>query len=499
MKPRLLTSMLVASLVVVSDAYAQVNATYVHWDGNGLTSQGDGRVGLKVAARDYVQSFNAVIPSIVKEDPNPHPNPNPYLARRQVTSCNSCHVAVPKLNTYGRYVKNTGFELPELDLTEHQEFGLKKFSRFVPFAVRGIIDGANGNPSDSVFGGNLDVRALQILGGGALFNNRVSWWLHTHVVEDNEFVNPFTNTPHELWAQYNLPFGGDATRVSVRGGMAELPLWFAPSKTKLSEIPYGIYDAAVGENTFTLSRPQFGVMLNGAGLDEVGNDLTYSWSLAAVNGQGDFKSAQFTQVFGRVTKTFPTMSVGAFGFVGSQDMVAQPAEEADGHDHGAEEHAEALPSFTDRLVRVGVDVEANVGSLNIMALGLYGRNSNPEPVADAAARSYYGGFIGADFAVAERLVVSARYDGVRFRGPHDLHEEEAAHHEEAAHEEAGHAEEPGHGGAGHLHGELVTSNLDALVFGANYMLTWQLRLTTEYRRAFKGLDNKWIAGLQFAF
>lgn len=61
---------------------------------------------------------------------------------------------------------------------------------------------------------------------------------------------------------------------------------------------------------------------------------------------------------------------------------------------------------------------------------------------------------------------------------------------------------PAHGvdlAAGHLHGEIVRSNTDALVFGLNYLLGWQVRLTTEYRKAFNGLEDKLIAGLQLAF
>ena len=49
------------------------------------------------------------------------------------------------------------------------------------------------------------------------------------------------------------------------------------------------------------------------------------------------------------------------------------------------------------------------------------------------------------------------------------------------------------------HGEIVRSNTDALVFGLNYLLAWQIRLTTEYRKAFNGLEDKLIVGLQFAF
>ena len=87
---------------------------------------------------------------------------------------------------------------------------------------------------------------------------------------------------------------------------------------------------------------------------------------------------------------------------------------------------------------------------------------------------------------------------MRFRDhelPHDDNAEEEVHEEAApAHGddlEAG----PAHG----AHGEIVRSNTDALVFGLNYLLTWQVRLTAEYRKAFNGLEDKLIAGLQFAF
>lgn len=146
----------------------------------------------------------------------------------------------------------------------------------------------------------------------------------------------------------------------------------------------------------------------------------------------------------------------------------------------------------DRLWRVGIDVDAYVGPVNVIAMWLYGRNSNPGAAEVAEAQSYYGGFFGADLSVFERLVLSARYDGVRFRGGE-------VHHEEGAEGVPPDPEPAHHEAEAHLHGELVRSNTDALVFGANYMLTWQIRVTTEFREAFGGVEDRWIAGFQFAF
>ena len=432
-----------------------------------------------------------------------------YFARRLVTGCNTCHVAMPKLNTYGRLVKNMGYQLPELDLSQLHEPALKKVTRYIPLSFRGVLDLANGDPND--LNAQVDVRALQMLSGGTAWGNRLSWWAHTHIVEENEFVNPFTNTPHELWAQYNLSFGAEQNRLSFRGGMSELPLWFAPSKTKLSEIPYAIYDAAVGESVFTLSTPQYGLLVQGARLDDLGNDLDFSYAVAAVTGEQSFDSQRFTHMFSRFTKTISGANFGLFGYAGSQDFQVHQEEHAEeehaAEEHAAEEHAEEAHedqgeeehgslSVRDRLYRVGFDIDANIGRLNVFGLGLYGRNSNPGPDQSLGSRSYYGGFVGADFSVTERLILSTRFDAVRFRDneqPHDEHAE-PEHQEEAA---PAHDDdlEAGHGG----HGEIVRSNTDALVFGLNYLLAWQVRLTTEYRKAFNGLEDKLIVGLQFAF
>ena len=431
-----------------------------------------------------------------------------YFARRLVTGCNTCHVAFPKLNTYGRLVKNMGYELPELDLNELHEPALKKVTRYIPLAFRGVLDLANGDPND--LNAQLDVRALQMLSGGTAWGNRLSWWAHTHIVEEDEFVNPFTNTPHELWAQYNMSFEAERNRLSLRGGMSELPLWFAPSKTKLSEIPYAIYDAAVGESSFTMSTPQYGFLVQGARLDDLGNDLDFSYALTAVTGEQSFDSQRFTHVFSRFTKTISGANFGLFGYAGSQDFQVHQDEHAE-EEHAEEEHAEeehveethdelgaeepTSLSVHDRLYRVGFDIDADIGRLNVFGLGLYGRNSNPGPDQSLGSRSYYGGFVGANVSATERLILSARFDAVRFRDNEQPHDE---HAEQEPIEEA----VPAHGddlAAGHFHGEIVRSNTDALVFGLNYLLTWRIRLTTEYRKAFNGLEDKLIAGLQFAF
>ena len=135
----------------------------------------------------YLSSMKNAAPVPIEDE-----QPIGYFARRLVTGCNTCHVAFPKLNTYGRLVKNMGYELPELDLNELHEPALKKVTRYIPLAFRGVLDLTNGDPND--LNGQFNVRALQMLSraGGTAWGNRLSWWAHTHIVEENEFVNPWT-------------------------------------------------------------------------------------------------------------------------------------------------------------------------------------------------------------------------------------------------------------------------------------------------------------------
>ncbi len=434
----------------------------------------------------------------------------PWFARRLVDNCNKCHVAFPKTNDYGWYVKATGYELPEIDYTGLEESPVKRFLRYLPAAVRFKVDAINSQPSDME--GDLNIRTAQLISGGSLFSNRISWWFHKHLIENNEFENLFQGLPHEMWGQYNLHLGAnDATRVSVRYGMSELPLRFSPSKTKISEMGYAVYGAMLGQNGFMLSTPQYGVGLKGVRLGgDSFNEVKTTFDLAFVNGRGNFSSSRFDQVFGRVGTAIGNTAVGAFTYLGSTDVpmaMDEHGEEPVPEEHGGP-HAEELMSTANTFFRAGFDLDMNVTPMfNIYALGLYGRDSNPMGLQSADAGYYYGGFLGLDYCPGERLMLSWRFDAVRFGGlpaagadTHDGGGMDMDHGGGAAAFNAGDEGHP-HGATGHLHGEMVTTDTDAMVFGVQW-LPWPryygIRLTAEYRIGFRGLSDKLLTGVQFA-
>ncbi len=425
---------------------------------------------------------------------------HPWFARRLVVNCNTCHDAFPKTNDYGWYFKSTGYQSPPFSYDGLEESPLRRFLRYFPIGARFKVDAINSEPSDVE--GNLTFREIQLIGGGTVLDNTISWWLHKHIVAENDVVSLFDGAAHEMWVQQNYRLGkADATRVNLRFGMSELPMRFSPSKTNISEVGYAIYNAALGENNFTLSTPQYGVYLNITRLGGLSyQEVKSNFSLGFVNGVGEVFPNKLTEVFGRMSTAFSKTMIGAFTYVGSNSLALAMDEHGE---EGQEEHEHVAELTDNNFYRVGLDLDANVTwSLNIFALALYGRDSNAFGLQQSVSANYYGGFIGADFVPNERLLLSARFDLVRF-GDLPEAEEHDEHGEEMVMEEDEHgAEEEEHGSGGHgHHGSLVTSNTDAMVFGLHFLpfpKFQQLRLTAEYRLAFRGQSDLLLAGLQFS-
>ena len=429
----------------------------------------------------------------------------PWFARKLVDSCNKCHTAFPQNNDYGQYVKYSGYELPQISYDGLEESVIRRFLRYFPVAGRFEIDAINSGPSE--LRGDVNVREAQLISGGSILNNKVSWWFHKHVVQENEFISLFDGTPHEMWGQYNLRFSkNDVTRVSLRYGMSELPLAFSPSKTMLSEIPYAIYNAALGANKFTLSTPEYGfaVLATKMGGDNY-NQVKANAQMAVVNGKAEFSNG-FSNIFGRLSVPIGRTSLGTFAYLGSGDLMMAVADEH-GEEHGEEggEHGEEPMGqdmgmmMENSYYRLGLDFTCSIApNANFYALALYGRDSNPLAFAESQAGRFFGGFAGLDYFMNERLMLQFRYDGVRFDSPIvEQHDDEMGEEHEDSMDDMDHE-----GEGDHLHGALVTADMDDIVLGLHFIPFKQferLKLVTEYKFGLKGTGDLLMSGFHLAF
>lgn len=419
------------------------------------------------------------------------------------TSCQTCHVGFPKLNSYGERIKAMGYDVPEYEPTEDEKHDMSAFFRAyrkAPVAIRVKSDAVNGDVRSGDVSDGL--RAVQLLSAGNALNNKLSWWFHKHIVENNELVSLFEGAPHEAWLQYNR---SDALRIRV--GMFELPLWFSPSKTKLSELGYLYYGATTNDdNLGLLSAPQFGVQAYGhiakKPSDEddwwsepAETDYTqgYNYAVSVTNGRNSFES-NFSTVFGRITKKHPVLSTGLYALAGVKktevavDGVDEDhhGDESGGH-HDESDEDSGVEVKRDVYYRLGADLDMrwNGDRSNVYGSFVYGKDFD---------NTFVGGFLGYDQLV-DKLLFTLRWDMVGFlSNPATDHNEEdhGGHHED-------HGDEGDHHSGGHMHGDLIQDDAIAYSFGAYYLIWQNVRVGGEYRLGRYGIDDKLIFGLQFAF
>lgn len=394
---------------------------------------------------------------------------NPQLTQ----SCSTCHVIFPKLTAYGRSIREMGYNVP---VYEGNYGGVNRLYHIIPAALRGKVEIA----SDTA-GGEATVKELQLLSAGNLWKNRLSWWFHKHVMEDNEIVSLTEGLPHESWVQFNA---SDALHVRV--GMSELPLWFSPSKTKVSEIEYLYYGATTNpDNAGSLFSPQFGIQVNGHFAQPSGQDIWaeederdysrgYNYALAITNGETSFTGVPST-LFARITRKDPRYSAGLFAIAGWKKV------EQTAHD---EDHAEETASTTDLYARIGLDGDIYLvgNAVNVFGSAAYGKDFQ---------RDFVGGFLGYEHLFLNRFLVSTRFDLVEFLTEEPPGEDD--HHAHVDDHNGG-----GHEG-GHLHGAVITDSASSLSVTLCYLFFNNLRVNADYRYGFYGIGNTGTLQLQFAF
>lgn len=381
-------------------------------------------------------------------------------------SCQTCHVVFPKLRLYGKTVREIGYNVPGTDFPAPTMLG--KIYRAVPLALRGKINFNGAGP-----GSRLSLPGLQLIAAGNMANNKITWWFHKHVVEENEYVPLNSGMPHESWVQYN-----QSDKLHIRAGLFELPMWFSWAKTKVSEIGYLYYGSSTNEGNFgIISAPQFGIQANGTfniasndeddwGEPEDSNLEGYNYAISITNGETSWKR-QINTFYGRITKKYPGAAVGIFSLAAVQ-KVAPEAE-------------------SQLIYRVGIDGELNMRGDALSAYGSFAYGSDVE-------RDFVGGFTGIDYLLSPKIFVFSRLDGVRFMGDQPVEE-----HADDDHQMAGMDMDDEDADAHDVHGEIISDDAASLSVGMAYMIVGNIRLGAEYRYGVTGIENMGIVQLQFAF
>ncbi len=325
----------------------------------------------------------------------------PAFAREYGVSCNVCHAAYPRLNTFGEnFADDMNFRLPNWKQqtvpTGDESLALPKK---LPLAMRmqAYIQGRDGESIDPVSGtvqadSSLDFQSpyLVKLLSSAPLSDQISYYFYAIFAEKGGNGEVIVE---DAWFSYNDLFN---TGIGAMLGQFQVSDVLFPREVRMTFQDFMLFRAA----GITYDR---GVLF-GKGLGNI--DV----SLGFVNGNGIeqnfginspgyrrpdrmFDNDTQKSVFGRLGSDFGPVSVGLFGLSGRQMNATGPAGMQSGDRR------------TDKLV-AGVDVSGNVDG-KWYWFGQYLWNRWADFLDPATDYEWSGAFAGVDYLHSEKWVFSA--------------------------------------------------------------------------------------------
>jgi hypothetical protein len=340
----------------------------------------------------------------------------PVFARKYETSCQTCHVAYPKLNSFGEAFRRNGYRFPagedeEASKDEPIALGHQAHKKVFPDAVW-PIEIPGGVPLSMQMGSfafvgpddpKIDFNSI----GGRLGLN-FAGTLGSHV---------------SAWAGGGISGSGsggataELERVLMVIGIFEEPILnfrigrFEPGMlgfTMHRTLGLGpwILSSRVGDNQWTLDPTQLGVEATG-----VFGSGRVTYALGVVEGAGNLTNT-FKDLYGRLgfklggmrldgvggaTQADPwretSVQFGVFGYLG-QARIGDPE----------------VAFQDDRFLQVGGDLNLTWRDLNLLAAFSYGRNQRPALADPAAELTSWHAFAQIDYVIYPWLIPTVRYE-----------------------------------------------------------------------------------------
>ncbi len=299
----------------------------------------------------------------------------PAFARTTGMNCQSCHVAYPRLNPFGKTFRDRGYTLQDPSAFQ----GPWEWKDYFPVALQGMA--GFGFEGRDVAEGKFEVQAFQIFAGGQIGPN-LSAYLHHHLV-----LNDGPGELHEAWVRWTVP----GTPLSFRTGKFELPLANSPGKTILTHFEPKAYEAGLGANPDRMVFSRHGL--------EIALNLAGKWTAFL-----DFiREAAYRTVFARIRRTLGRGEVGVLVQAGQAEIEnpsVQPALSAVG------------PHVQDRYRRAGMDFDLYLNPRLLMSgVGYYGYDDNPH--GDGDPGEFVTGYLEFTYVPSFTWLAGLRVEGFR--------------------------------------------------------------------------------------
>lgn len=343
----------------------------------------------------------------------------PYFARKYQTSCSTCHVIIPKLNSFGIAFKNNGYRMPqgEEEMVKETEvkLGSEAYKKVWPKAIwpGGIpgsiplsmhfMSGAEYAPDEDVKFQFEFPHEVEFMTGGTL-GESFSFLGEIAIEEGGIEVERY----HFDWDSI-----GDNTLFNLKVGFFEIgAVPFSRFYKKLTLSDYGISNWRAIPGGFRFRSRQAGIELWGANSGKKGGGI--EWAVGVVNGTGEpMDEDNDKDFYGRIA-----YKIGGMGLTGAGETLTLEQVE-NWRDNSLKIGAFGYKgkSMESDFNRFGVDFDFYIQDLNLYGAFVRGTDNLEEIKLTTNAF-----FVEADYVFYPWLIGVLRYDNARTENSDILNE-----------------------------------------------------------------------------
>lgn len=357
----------------------------------------------------------------------------PVFARKYKTSCQTCHVAFPRLNAFGEAFRRNGYQFSQNDEVYIKEEPLPlgapawkkvwpagvwpgQLPATVPIAV--VVESSyrydNGSEVTHDF---TFPNELELLTGGT-FGENISFYGEVTLFKDVD-----TGKIGRLFLQFDNLFDSKLPGylLNLKIGQFEIAATPFPSQRRLTSTDYMFNSFKVGENNFQFSSAQRGLEVNGI------IKSRFEHALGIVNGNGAGAKDKSTDSFDNNSKKDIYLrlgyKIGGIGLDGTgvestQGLLNQAGLTENSIKFGAfgyiGENRIKYPDikFDDKFYRYGFDVDSHYQNINLFGAILLGRDDNPSRDSKEVEVAAY--LVEANYLFYPWLIWILRYDETNY-------------------------------------------------------------------------------------
>jgi hypothetical protein len=343
----------------------------------------------------------------------------PVFARRYQTSCSTCHVMIPKLNSFGIAFRNNGYRIPPNDekfvKIPDVPLGAPAWKKLWPDALwPGGIPGVGPvafrifndvvvNPSNKSV--KLDFafpNEFEILVGGTA-GSGISYFGELEITSGDKVDLA------RAFIQFDQLGGTTLANLTIgRFEVRSVP--FSRFHRRMTPSDFLSSDFRSPSDGFHFRRPQAGVEFWGAKTCSQGKG-GIEYAVGVVNGNGPFTDNNTAKdVYHRLSYKF-----GGFGVTGSTEETETLSQTDNWRDNsvkvGTFSHfgTGLFAGGEDKFWRVGGDVDVFIGDLNVSTVALRGRD---KMTATGVTTDYTAASVEANYMIKPWAMAILRYDTV---------------------------------------------------------------------------------------